>query len=95
MLNVNAFCIHMRYDACMATKHFQIRGMSEETINALRSRAAQEGLSATAFARRELEAIVSRPTMAELIQRADERRRRGVSVSTDDIVALQREMRGE
>lgn len=57
-------------------KTVQIREVSDETYAVLRTRAASDGLSLTQYLRRELDRIADRPTMAELLERADRRRER-------------------
>lgn len=57
-------------------KNVQIRDVSDETYAVLRTRAAADGLSLAQFLRRELDRMADRPTMAELLERADRRRER-------------------
>ncbi|WP_120003584.1 FitA-like ribbon-helix-helix domain-containing protein [Nesterenkonia muleiensis] len=47
----------------------QLRNVPEETHRALKVRAAQEGLSLSDYARKELEKLVERPTAQELLER--------------------------
>lgn len=63
----------------------QIRNLDDHAYTVLRTRAAAENLSLSAYLRRELERMASRPSMAELLARADSRRA-VASVSTEDIV---------
>lgn len=57
-------------------KNVQIRDVSDETYTVLRTRAATDGLSLAQYLRRELDRMADRPTMAELLERADRRRER-------------------
>lgn len=47
------------------SRTIQVRGVDERTYGVLRSRAAAEHLSLTAYLQRELERMTARPTMAE------------------------------
>jgi plasmid stability protein len=47
----------------------QIRDVSEETVNALRARAAEQGLTLTAYLRAQLDRLAARPTNAEILDR--------------------------
>lgn len=47
----------------------QLRNVPDETHRALKVRAAQEGLSLSDYAKRELQKLVERPTAEELSQR--------------------------
>ncbi|HEY0494561.1 MAG TPA: hypothetical protein VGD48_02395 [Kutzneria sp.] len=71
----------------------QIRDVDEQTYTVLRTRAAAEHLSLTAYLKRQLEAMAAGPTMAEILERADRRRARGVSVSGQAVVEAVREAR--
>jgi plasmid stability protein len=71
-------------------KNVQIRGVSDETLAVLKTRAAQEGMSLSTYLRTQLDQMASRPTMAELLIEADELRAASGGVGTDDIVAIQR-----
>ena len=73
----------------------QIRDVDEHTYTVLRTRAAAEHLSLTAYLKRQLEAMTAGPTMAETLERADRRRARGVGVSGQAIVDAVREAREE
>ncbi|HEX4701256.1 MAG TPA: antitoxin [Pseudonocardiaceae bacterium] len=76
-------------------KTIQIRDIDDQTYTVLRTRAAADHLSLAAYLRRHLEQLASAPTMAELLERADRRRARGVSVSGDEIIAAVRAARDE
>lgn len=73
-------------------KTIQIRDVDDGTYTVLRTRAAAEHLSLSAYLRRQLEQM-AQPTMAEILEHADRRRKRGVRVSGADIVAAVRAVR--
>jgi antitoxin FitA len=73
----------------------QIRDVDDHTYTVLRSRAAANHLSLAAFLRRLLEQMASKPTMAEILERADRRRARGVHVAGRDIIAAVHAARDE
>ncbi|MBV9845830.1 MAG: antitoxin [Kutzneria sp.] len=77
------------------TRTIQIRDVDERTYTVLRTRAAAESLSLTAYLKRQLERMASGPTMAELLERADLRRARGVGVSGEDLITAVRGAREE
>lgn len=81
--------------ACRVGKTIQLRNVSDETYTVLRTRAAAEHLSLSAYLRRHLEQLASGPTMAELLDRADRRRSRGVHVPGSQVLAAIRESRDE
>jgi plasmid stability protein len=53
-------------------KTIQVRNVPDELHRAIKVRAAQEGLSITDYVRRELERLVSRPSMKEVLARIKE-----------------------
>ncbi|WP_455358504.1 FitA-like ribbon-helix-helix domain-containing protein [Streptomyces sp. SYSU K21746] len=71
----------------------QIRNLDDSAYEILRRRAAESGRSLQEYLRIQLEEQASRPTVSEAIAAA----RAGLAreVSVDDVVALQREARGE
>jgi antitoxin FitA len=73
----------------------QIREVEDHTYTVLRTRAAAAHLSLSAYLRRQLDQLAGTSTMAELLDRADERRQRGMQVAGNDIVAAVRELRDE
>lgn len=73
----------------------QIRDVEEHAYTVLRTRAAAENLSLTAYLKRQLEDMASHPTMAELLARADRRRTESGGVATEDIVAAIHDSRHE
>ena len=56
--------------------HLQILDLEPETIALLRSRAAAEYLTMSQFLRRELRRLAGSATAAQLLAKADDRRRR-------------------
>lgn len=59
-------------------KTVQIRNLDDHTYSVLRTRAAAENLSLTAYLKRELEGMASRPSLGDLIRQADTWRTDGV-----------------
>jgi hypothetical protein len=55
----------------------QVRDVPESTVNALKARAAERGLTLTSYLRIELDRLASRPTNAEVVERLARRVRRG------------------
>jgi len=76
-------------------KTIQIRDVDEQAYTVLRTRAAAENLSLAAYLKRQLEDLASRPTMAELLAKADQRRAETGGVRTEDIVSALHEARRE
>jgi plasmid stability protein len=70
----------------------QVRDVPDETINALKVRAAESGLTLAGYLRRELDRLAQRPTNAEIAERLGRRRRRG-GPSVDDTVREIRKIR--
>jgi antitoxin FitA len=75
-------------------KTVQIRNLDDRAYTVLRTRAAAENLSLTAYLKRELESFASRPTMAEWLDRID-RRRPEDGPTTEEIVEAVHEARQE
>ena len=65
------FCIQWRMPLV------QVRDVPESTVNALKARAAERGLTLTSYLRIELDRLASRPTNAEVVERLARRVRRG------------------
>ncbi|HEY1574057.1 MAG TPA: hypothetical protein VGG05_22135 [Pseudonocardiaceae bacterium] len=76
-------------------KTIQIRDVDDRTYTVLRTRAASEHLSLTAYLKRQLERWAGAPTMAELLERADRRSHAGDQVTGADVVSAIRELRDE
>jgi plasmid stability protein len=74
-------------------KMVQIRNMPEAMHRRLKSKAAQEGLSLSAYLLRELSVISERPTLAEMIERMRKLPRVKLSRSSAEIVREGREER--
>ncbi|HEX3588934.1 MAG TPA: hypothetical protein VHV74_04820 [Pseudonocardiaceae bacterium] len=73
----------------------RIRGVDDTTHAALCAKADAERLSLSAYLKRELVRSAEQPRMAELLDRAEQRRRRDFTVEGADIVAAVRELRDE
>lgn len=71
----------------------QIRNLDDDAYAILRRRAADSGRSLQEYLRIELERTARKPSVAEAIEMA--RADLTGEVSVDDVVALQREARGE
>jgi plasmid stability protein len=69
------------------TKMVQIRNVPDDMHRELRSRAAKAGMSLSDYLRQELERLVSRPPMAEVLGRADAR---SSGLTTAEVVAAVR-----
>ena len=67
--------IHRAYNDCVPL--VQVRDVPESTLNALKARAAERGLTLTTYLRIELDRLASRPTNAEVVERLARRSRRG------------------
>jgi hypothetical protein len=72
----HADCMHDDYPADMG-RIIQIRDVDDDDYTVLTAKAAAEGLSLTAYLKREFHRLASSPTMAELLDRADRRRASG------------------
>jgi hypothetical protein len=68
----------------------QVRDVPEATLNALKARAADRGLTLTAYLRLELDRLASRPTNAELVERLARRNRRGGPSVADTVAEIRR-----
>jgi plasmid stability protein len=74
-------------------KTIQVRDVDDDVYRTLRRRAADEDLSLSAYLRKQFEGMAGTRTWSELFAEADERRRRGMSIDTDTIVRVQRQIR--
>ena len=74
------------------SKMIQIRNVPDEVHQALKIRAAKEGMSLSDFLRREVTRVAARPSLDEILERI---RRRGPIGEPFDSVAAVRELRGE
>jgi len=68
----------------------QVRDVPEETVEALKARAAERGLTMTAFLRAELDKIAARPTNAEIIERIARRDRTGGPTTAETVAEIRR-----
>lgn len=71
----------------MSTKALQIRDVPDDAIDVIRTRAAAEGMSLTAYLRRMVIEAAQQPTVAEVLARAS---RRSAGLSMADFVAVTR-----
>lgn len=72
------------YDACMATT-LQIRNVPDEIHAAVRTRAAQAGLSVSDYLLDLVRELVTRPTMAEVVVRAKALAQAGGGAGRSDV----------
>ncbi len=75
------------------SKMIQIRDVPDEVHRMLKVRAAAEGISLSDYIKRDLEELAKQATIEDVFARA--RARGGSGVTTEKIVAIQRELRGE
>jgi len=75
------------------SKMIQVRNVPDDVHRTLKVRAAAEGLSLSDYVKRDLEELATQATIEEVFARA--RARGGSGVTTEEIVAVQRELRGE
>jgi len=68
----------------------QVRDVPEPILRALKARAAERGLTLTAYLRAELERLAARPTNAEIVERLARRNRRGGPTAADTVAAIRR-----
>lgn len=75
------------------SKMIQIRNVPDEVHRTIKMRAAAEGLSLSDYVKRDLEELAQQATIEDVFARA---RARGSSgLTAEEIVAIQREHRGE
>jgi hypothetical protein len=75
------------------SKMIQIRNVPDDVHRTLKIRAASEGLSLSDYIKRDLEDLAKQATLEDVLIRV--RARGGSGVTAEDIVAIQREHRGE
>jgi antitoxin FitA len=75
------------------SRTLQIRDVSEELHTAVRTKAAQADLSVSDYLRNLLTEIATKPSMAEIVERAKMLARTGGGASRSDIQAVIREGR--
>jgi hypothetical protein len=68
----------------------QIRDVPQKTVNALKARAAERGLTLTAYLRTELDRLADRPTNAEVVERLARRDRRGGPTAAETVAEVRR-----
>jgi hypothetical protein len=68
----------------------QIRDVPEETLNAIKSRAAERGLTLAAYLRAELDRLATRPTNAEIVDRMARRSRHGGPTVADTVAEIRK-----
>lgn len=66
----------------------QVRDVSEATLNSLKVRAAERGLTLSAYLRSELDRLAARPTNAEIVERLARRDRRGGPSVVDTVAEI-------
>lgn len=71
----------------------QIRNVPDDVHRTLKVRAATEGLSLSDYIKRDLEDLARQATIEEVFART--RARAGSGPTAEEIVAVQRELRGE
>lgn len=67
----------------MSTEIIQVRDVPAEDVAALRARAASRNMSLSSYLRELIHDDISRPTMADVLERIA--RRDGIEASSDDI----------
>lgn len=75
------------------SKMIQIRNVPDEVHRTLKVRAAAEGLSLSDYIKRDLEELAKQATIEEVF--ANARARGDSDLTAEEIVAVQRELRGE
>lgn len=75
------------------SKMIQIRNVPDDVHKTLKVRAAAEGLSLSDYIKRDLEELAKQATIEQVF--ANTRARGDSGITADEIVAIQRELRGE
>ncbi|MGH3423562.1 MAG: FitA-like ribbon-helix-helix domain-containing protein [Nocardioidaceae bacterium] len=75
------------------SKTLQIRDVPDEVHSAVRARAAEADLSVSDYLRDLVSELVTRPTMAEVVERAEALARAGGGASRADVKAAVRDGR--
>lgn len=68
----------------------QVRDVPEETLRALKARAAERGLTLSSYLRGELDRLAALPTNAEIVERLARRNRRGGPSVADTVAEIRR-----
>lgn len=84
------FVCTVSYDACMSSL-LQIRDVPEEARRSLKARAAARGQSLNAYLLDLINREVARPTVAEVLQRAEQRAERAKTSAVDVVDAARAE----
>ncbi len=82
-----------RLNVVHMSKMIQVRNVPDAVHRILKTRAAAEGLSLSDYVKRDLEELATQATIEEVFARADARGSSGLT--SEQIVAVQRELRGE
>lgn len=88
-IDMSATCLNVVH----MSKMIQIRNVPDDVHRTLKTRAAAEGLSLSDYVKRDLEELATQATIEEVFARADARGSSGLTA--EQIVAVQRELRGE
>ncbi|MDN5796482.1 MAG: antitoxin [Intrasporangium sp.] len=68
----------------------QVRDVPEATLRALKARAAERGLTLSAYLRGELDRLATRPTNAQIVERLAQRDRRGGPTVADTVAEIRK-----
>lgn len=68
----------------------QVRDVPEETVNALKARAAERGLTLASYLRGEFDRLAARPSNAQVAERLARRDRRGGPSAADTLAEIRR-----
>ncbi len=68
----------------------QVRDVSETTLSSLKARAAERGLTLTAYLRAELDRLAARPSNADIVDRLARRERDGGPTLADTVAEIRR-----
>jgi hypothetical protein len=68
----------------------QVREVPEETVNALKARAAERGLTLAGYLREEFDRLAARPSNADIAERLARRNRRAGPSVADTLAEIRR-----
>lgn len=68
----------------------QVRDVPEATVNALKARAAEKGLTLAGYLRAEFDRLAARPSNADIAERLAQRNRRGGPSVSDTLAEIRR-----
>ncbi|MGH3934829.1 MAG: FitA-like ribbon-helix-helix domain-containing protein [Pseudonocardiaceae bacterium] len=68
----------------------QVRDVPEATVNALKARAAEKGLTLAGYLRAEFDRLAARPSNADIAERLAQRNRRGGPSVPDTLAEIRR-----